>query len=302
MQEFYSNGKLLITGEYLVLDGALALAVPTKLGQTMTVEELDELEIIWKSLDEQDTIWFEDVFLMKDLKSERQNHPNEISQRLIQVLDVVKQLNPQFLETSKGYKITTKLNFPRNWGLGTSSTLINNIAKWANIDAYMLLDKTFGGSGYDIACAQHDSAITYQRKKNNSIVNEVNFNPSFKEHLYFLYLNKKQNSREGIARYKTNETDLSKEILNVNEITLKMIHCTTLKEFQELMNTHETIISKIIQQTPIKKQLFPDFNGSIKSLGAWGGDFVMVASEEDPSSYFQSKGFETLLSYKGLIK
>ena len=32
-QTFYSNGKLLITGEYVVLDGAKALALPTKFGQ-----------------------------------------------------------------------------------------------------------------------------------------------------------------------------------------------------------------------------------------------------------------------------
>ena len=32
---FYSNGKLLITGEYVVLDGAKALALPTKYGQNL---------------------------------------------------------------------------------------------------------------------------------------------------------------------------------------------------------------------------------------------------------------------------
>ena len=36
-QTFYSNGKLLLTGEYLVLNGAVALAIPTKFGQTLTI-------------------------------------------------------------------------------------------------------------------------------------------------------------------------------------------------------------------------------------------------------------------------
>ena len=35
---YYSNGKLLITGEYLVLDGAEALALPTKFGQNLIIE------------------------------------------------------------------------------------------------------------------------------------------------------------------------------------------------------------------------------------------------------------------------
>ena len=38
-KEFYSNGKLLITGEYLVLDGAKAFALPTKFGQNLIVEK-----------------------------------------------------------------------------------------------------------------------------------------------------------------------------------------------------------------------------------------------------------------------
>jgi len=38
MASFYSNGKLLITGEYLVLDGAKALALPTKYGQGQIVK------------------------------------------------------------------------------------------------------------------------------------------------------------------------------------------------------------------------------------------------------------------------
>jgi mevalonate kinase len=38
-ETFYSNGKLLITGEYLVLDGATAFALPTKIGQNLIVEK-----------------------------------------------------------------------------------------------------------------------------------------------------------------------------------------------------------------------------------------------------------------------
>ena len=63
--------------------------------------------------------------------------------------------------------ITTKLTFPRAWGLGTSSTLISLIAQWAKCDPFELLFEAFGGSGYDIACATANSPISYQlpRKK-----------------------------------------------------------------------------------------------------------------------------------------
>jgi hypothetical protein len=46
---------------------------------------------------------------------------------------------------------------------------------------------------------------------------------------------------------------------------------------------------------------FSDFKGEIKSLGAWGGDFVMVISESDPTAYFSEKGFTTVISYDEMI-
>ena len=44
----------------------------------------------------------------------------------------------------EGYNIETHLTFPRLWGLGTSSTLINSIGDWLDIDAFELLQKSFG--------------------------------------------------------------------------------------------------------------------------------------------------------------
>lgn len=301
-ETFYSNGKLLLTGEYVVLDGALALALPTKLGQSFSVEPINDLKIIWKSYDENKVLWFEDTFLLKDLKSERQNHPNELSQRIIQILEALRLLNQDIFLTGHGYKITTTLDFPRNWGLGTSSTLINNIAEWANVDAYVLLKLTFGGSGYDIACAQSDSAITYRIVQGEPIVSKVYLNPPFRDNLYFVYLNKKQNSRDGIAQYKKNRANFEGDISTINDITDKIIECQNFEVFESLISQHEDIISKIIKQKTIKDLLFSDFKGSIKSLGAWGGDFVLVASEKNPLEYFKSKGFETIIRYCDMAK
>lgn len=56
---FYSNGKLLITGEYVVLDGAIAFALPTKFGQNLVIEEGENKTIHWTSYDADRTVWFE---------------------------------------------------------------------------------------------------------------------------------------------------------------------------------------------------------------------------------------------------
>ncbi|WP_299396471.1 GYDIA family GHMP kinase [uncultured Gelidibacter sp.] len=298
---FYSNGKLLITGEYLILDGAMALAIPTKYGQSLSVETLDKNLLEWESFDHEGKSWFEaTVALSPEFKVIKTNDL-AISERLIQILNALKKYNPKFLDGAMAVKISTKADFPKNWGLGTSSTLINNVAQWANIDAYKVLADTFGGSGYDIACAKHNAPLTYQLENDGRTIIERDFNPQFKDQLYFVFLNKKQNSRDGIASYQKAKSDIAGAISEVTAITNDMISCTTLETFQFLMASHETIISKIIKQHPVKEQLFNDFKGSIKSLGAWGGDFVMAASEDNPEAYFKAKGFDTVIPYSKMI-
>jgi len=311
MQQFYSSGKLLLTGEYVVLDGAKALAVPTKFGQNLLVEEIEASKITWISLDEQGNTWFKTDFkLENNTISLQDQEDSEISNRLLEIFRAAKALNPEFLKDKKGFKITTTLEFPKNWGLGTSSTLINNIATWANLDAYQLLEKTFGGSGYDIACAQNASAITYQLHNNalskqainnKRTVKQVSFNPVFKAHLYFVHLNKKQNSREGISHYKKNTNNLDSTIAEINKITENIIACSSIEAFNLLIEKHEQIIAEKIHLQPVKEALFSDFNGSIKSLGAWGGDFVLVSSKTNPTAYFKNKGYTTILKYDEMV-
>jgi len=301
MSNFYSNGKLLITGEYAVLDGALALAVPTKYGQSLKVMPISENKIIWKSIDYENHIWFEDEFSIEQIVSGSISPSNDISKRLIQILNAVKLLNPVFFNNKTGFSITTILDFPENWGLGSSSTLINNIASWAKVDAYKLLELTFGGSGYDIACAQHDIAITYQLKNLKPEVHQINFDPKFKDQLYFVHLNKKKNSREGILQYNKNKKTVFSKISDINSITKNIIDCTSLEDFNQLINSHEVIISSIIKQPIVKESFFKDFNGSIKSLGAWGGDFVLVSSIGNPTDYFKHKGYSTIIRYSDMV-
>lgn len=302
---YRSNGKLLLTAEYAVLDGAKALAIPTKYGQSLVVEANNSNVIRWKSYNELGKIWFEDTFLIDDTANAfhiTAQVDDDISERLIEILKAAKTLNPEFLATSQGYQITTQQDFNRLWGLGTSSTLINNISHWANVNAYQLLEKTFGGSGYDIACAKHNTAITFQLKgENNPYVAPVAFRPEFKAQLYFVYLNQKQNSRDGILAYKSHAKVNSEIIDQLNHITEAMITCTSLLEFENLIELHELIISNLIEQKPIKAHLFSDFNGAVKSLGAWGGDFVMVTSKSNPTAYFNEKGFETVIPYVDMV-
>lgn len=302
-KEFYSNGKLLITGEYLVLDGAKAFALPTKFGQNLIVEKGNIQEIKWTSFDSDGSIWFEYTFLFEDISKKKTfEEIASIKNTLIEILHEAYLLNPDLLQEDKGYKVTTKLSFPRNWGLGTSSTLINNIAQWLKIDAFVLLNNSFGGSGYDIACAQNDTPILYHLENGNPVVEKVTFEPEFTKNLYFVYLDKKQSSKAAIAFYHNNKNnDLIQIIAKNDALTQQVLKSKNLEEFSSNLEEHEANMSNILEMSTIKESLFPDFDGVIKSLGAWGGDFVMAISKENPRDYFEEKGFRTIIPYKDMI-
>lgn len=291
---YHSNGKLLLTGEYVVLDGAMALAIPTKYGQTIEIHTSDKQAIHWRSFDDNNNIWFEDVFDIKTLGSSDSKNP--ISITLSKILQEAKKLNPDFLSKETGYKVDTKLDFPRNWGLGTSSTLINNIAQWSKTNAFALLNNSFGGSGYDIAAAQNDFPILYKTDNGQTNISKATLDWSFKDSLFFVYLNQKQDSKEGIAHYK--KTGVEKTtIKRISEISLELGKCKSLKKFENLIEEHETLICKTIGLPTIKEKLFENYPGSIKSLGAWGGDFVLVTGFPENLNYFKEKGFETIISF-----
>ena len=186
--------------------------------------------------------------------------------------------------------------------MGSSSTLINNLSLWAKIDPYDLLDLTFKGSGYDIACCNKINPITYVKNKNDRIIKDVDFNPPFKENLFFIYLGHKQNTSEAIKNYRSMSNDINNVIKKINSISLSIMKSTTLNEFEKLIVAHEEIISKTINIEPIKKKLFSDYqSGVIKSLGAWGGDFVLVTGNKSNMSYFSNKGYDEIIPYKDLV-
>ena len=303
MITYRSNGKLLLTAEYVVLDGAKALALPTKYGQSLTIETTKEPKLFWQSIDHNDTVWFESDLSVEALIDSFSNNQTPVSKRLFEILVSAKQLNPNFLNNKTGFKVTTKLDFPRDWGLGSSSTLINNIANWANIDPFKLLSLTFGGSGYDIACAKHNSPITYNINKNDNSrnISPVEFNPSFKDELFFVYLNQKQDSREGIERYNNKKKHSTAVISDINNITQSIIECNTISEFEKLITQHEQIISKLVDLATIKSSLFKGFSGAIKSLGAWGGDFILATGDTEKMDYFRRKGYNTIIPYTEMI-
>jgi len=229
--KYKSNGKILLTSEYLVLDGALALALPSKLSQNLEVKYTENKnEINWISYDFNGEIWFSECFVLSKDKFSYKNKKNKYSDKLISIFNGIEKLN-EGVFSNLGAEFTTRLEFSKNWGLGSSSTLINNLSMWAKIDPYDLLDLTFKGSGYDIACCNKINPITYVKNKNGRIIKDVDFNPSFKENLFFIYLGHKQNTSEAIENYRSMSNDINNVIKKINSINLSIMKSNTLNEY-----------------------------------------------------------------------
>ena len=312
MSLYQAHGKFLLTGEYLVLKGALSLALPLKLGQSLQVSlaDTDTHRLHWMA-SQPDKHWFSVLFDTDTLEPVSTDDPAK-AEKLSSILKAVRQLKSDaFLGCDMRFH--THLDFNPEWGLGSSSTLIANLARWANVNPYELLKMTFGGSGYDIACATAEGPIYYEIKTEvpepiegpTPMVEPIHFTPPFADHLFFIYQGQKQSSSKEVKAFlaKANPIDLQKDIEAVSEISHAVPRCETLDEFAMLMQCHERIVARCIGQEPVQKR-FPDFEGVLKSLGAWGGDFILAATEWDEKQvkeYFKKKGLNVVFSYGEIV-
>ena len=303
-QSYFSRGKLMITGEYLVMEGALSLALPLKLGQTLTVRTVAAHPgtLHWTTLVNNEP-WFDSTF----------NHNFGIVETsakdkaflIQQILHEAFRISGKTLQADVGYEVSTNLNFSPEWGFGSSSSLISNIAYWVGCDPFELFRHIATGSGYDIACARAESPILYSLVNGKPAIEPVHFRPSFSENIWFIYLGKKQVSAESLAMYRMKIAQHHSTAQKITEITNAMVSATNLANFETLVSEHEDIIAKVIDTEPIKKSNFANFPGTVKSLGAWGGDFIMVThsgTRAEVEKYFQMKGLWPIFSFKEIIQ
>ena len=301
MKTFAANGKLLLTGEYLVLKGALALALPTKLGQTLTVATVQAPALQWDA-HKSDGPWFSatlDPITLEVIATD--DGPK--AGKLAIILKALRALNPDAFEP--GLRFETHLEFPTEWGLGSSSTLISNLAQWAEVNPYELLRNTLGGSGYDIACATASQPLYYQLVNGHPQSCPAPFQPPFTDRLFFVYQGKKQHSSSEVKAFdaRWEEANLTTELLTVSELSSALPSITYFEDFCTLLQVHENLLSRCLNRPPVQQQ-FPDFKGVLKSLGAWGGDFLLAATEqpyEEVAAYFTQHGLDTVIRYHDII-
>ena len=299
MSRIFSPGKLMLTSEYVAVDGALVLAIPTKLGQELFYTENEDRKslIFWEAY-HQNRLWLKATIDYKNWKILETND-SKASEFILKTLKNVQNLSEIKLKSDTSYHVKTNLQFPSDFGLGSSSTLMNNLAEWANIDPFILNEISLGGSGYDVAVAKEKSAVLYSRFPER-VYETIDFQPNFKDELIFIHLNQKQDTREGISHYKSKPT--STELINdYSKLTKKIVNAQKLEEFSELMTIHEQKLSNFLGTPTVKEKYFQDCPSFVKSLGAWGGDFVLASKFGDYQDYFKQRGFSKIFSWKDLI-
>lgn len=294
--EFFASGKLLLFGEYLVLKGADSFAFPLRFGQTLKVKNSAEDFIKWESK-EKDKLWFSAIF-SKDLEIISTTDENK-AKIIIQLLSYINSKNVMLFAT--GLELKTQTDFPMEWGFGTSSSLISLLSQWSGVDPFELLEISFGGSGYDIACATADSPLLYNATSKKTT--PVHLSDKITDYLLFIYSGQKQSSAKEIQQFDLLKIEKS-QIEMMTNIVLLAAEATKIERFENAMEESEALLGKILNAPLIKNKYFSDYPFEIKSLGAWGGDFFMASfrDEKEAKNYFQEKGFHTQFNYKELIK
>jgi|TARA_B110000305_G_scaffold99432_2_gene112066 mevalonate kinase len=300
VKTYRANGKLLISGEYTVLDGSLSLALPTQRGQELDYEWADTDVLHWRSLDVNGHLWFEAHYKTSDFSLIDSSDTKKAA-----VLKEILLAATALSSTTKPLKgeVTTRLEFPNDWGLGSSSTLLCCVAQCFEVNALDLHFKVSNGSGYDVACGLSDTAITYRLLNKKTEVLPIDWKPSFKDSLFFIYLNTKQKSSREVSKYqdRKKELNIASTVSKISKLTQKMIEATTIDAFNQAVDTHEEIMSIVLGYPTVKALYFADYPGSVKSLGAWGGDFILATGGVGDRAYFTDKGYTVAHEYASLI-
>lgn len=282
------------------MDGAKAFALPTKFGQCLLVEENIQQKntIFWKAKKYDDSLWFE-VLFEKNTLNIIQTSNEKLSQSLQQILIQAKSLNSSFFNSNSSFNCETKLDYPQEWGLGSSSTLIDLISQWLEIDPFELNKLTFNTSGYDIACAHNSQPILFS---NNPIsVEKVELNWNFIDDLYFVYLNQKQDTQAVVGNHYKNKSKDWGLINDLSDLVVQTTKVKSLSELEHILNEYQDRLADFMHQPKAKDLYFSDYKGCAKSLGAWGGDFVLVTKREGFEDYFKEKGYNIIIPFNEMI-
>jgi mevalonate kinase len=288
---YHAHGKFLISAEYLVMEGVMGLAIPLKKGQSLEVKQGTQQQLLWISREQDGKPWFQ--ALIHPGTGMVVEHDNaEVASVLEKILRAIPDDIRRSCFTGKIAEFKAETN--RDYGIGTSSTLISLLAQWLKLNPYPIQDLSFGGSGYDIACATASGPIVYQKNKTSEpAVKQVVLPESLLNKMHFVYSGQKMNSRTAILHYQRKRSNpLLKE--KIQSITLELVNNPTEEVWAKLLPKHEALLAEWLGLLPLNMR-FPNIPFPIKSMGAWGGDFFLcIGSYHEVKNVLNKEGFSII--------
>lgn len=291
---FFARGKLLLTSEYVVLDGVPALAIPTVLGQRLEVSETKGSSVVhWTAVDFDGRVWLEGDLERAD---SAWMAADETLEPVAQLMNAAEKIGQR---PFPGGQVRTQLEFPTTYGWGSSSSLISLVAQWQGIDALPLHFATQNGSGYDTVCATANGPLWYRKTGAQS----AEWHATSLDHwphdsLYLVHLGSKQKSAADVVRYRTLTPGLL-ELKDMEHAAHALYEAATFSDWGQAARVHEARMATLLGRTPVSEAALKGYPHACKSLGAWGGDFVLVQVADDTDlQWFKDQGFSTVLPWK----
>jgi hypothetical protein len=282
LKSFFSHGKVLLAGEYAVMCGVEALALPVRAGQWQHVWEMPAKgvsKLVWQSKDADGGVWFEcrvdtDIMHVSETTSET------YSDTLLRLLFCIKEQKPE-LFLHKNIRIETECEFNRSFGLGSSSTLVCNLAKWSGVNAHLLQERAFGGSGYDVAVGNLGRPLVYWLENNEPNWSSWQLPPDFTHDWYLAFPGEKQNSRDSLAGVKAQLDKISSDVAllqQMNACIQAIKSPRSLPMLEAMLEMWQALLSQRLDlPRPYETLgLSPVKGGLCKYLGAWGGDVLLI--------------------------
>lgn len=308
MQTYFAPGKILLAGEYTVLLGMEALAVPVKQGQWLeffafSTPSNQPRILYFKAIDSEGGCWIENKF---DLDS--QTWENPISDELESFNKVITMVPWDFWEAQTSYRLETRLEFGRETGLGSSSTFIALMSECFRLDPQKLQEEIFKGSGYDVAVACLGKPLTFWRNEQGAHFRSWDLQPRLTEDWRVVFLGEKVDSRKSASAIIDGlETMLSEPFYKQQfERVLHIIRdADNTQSIEAALEMYQLLLAQLLEMnTPYKQfNLTPVKQGLCKWLGAWGGDMLLVNNtlfekELNFFSDFESVRWNELVKYE----
>ena len=295
-----AHGKLLLTGEYLVMLGATALAMPVKFGQRMAVRRDSDTMLRWTSV-VRGKVWFTARFDPDGFRVAEASD-QQVARRLRKLLLAAQKQNTSFSGETAGCHVTILADYPLEWGLGSSSTLLFLVARWAGADPFTLHHAVSDGSGYDVACAGSKGPIFYTLTGRIPVIEPAVTGGALRRSTRFVFLGRKQDSAAEISAFRAAGKCTAGDLETVSRLSWEISRTESADELVRMVGEHNSILAAILKREPLGSRL-PAFPGAAKYLGAWGGDFAMFASTLEPAAldrHIRRMGFTRIFTYDNL--